>query len=133
MHAVLAFSALPLFIGALLSDWAYLQSMQVQWLNFSSWLIAGDLVFVGLAVAWGLVAVFGRAARHRRHGLFLGMLLLTFALGVVNALVHAKDAWATMPEGLVMSIIVLIVAVMTTALGLAETRRRRVVLQGTTA
>jgi uncharacterized membrane protein len=130
MHAVLSFSALPLFAGALLSDWAYSQSMQVQWLNFSSWLIAGGLVFTGLAIAWGLGAAFSRSARHRRHGLVLVLLVLTFVLGFVNALVHAKDAWATMPEGLVMSIIVLITAVMATALGLAETRRRRVVVEG---
>ena len=27
-------------------------------------------------------------------------------LGFVNALLHAKDAWATMPEGLYLSVIV---------------------------
>jgi uncharacterized membrane protein len=134
MHAVLAFSALPLFAGALLCDWTYSQTTQVQWLNFSSWLIAGGLVLTGLALAWGLVAALSRSARRRRYGLYLLLLLLTFMLGFINALVHAKDAWATMPEGLVMSIIVLIVAVMATALGLAETQqRRRVLVEGARA
>ena len=41
VHAVLASSALPLFLGALLSDWAYSSSYEIQWTNFASWLIAG--------------------------------------------------------------------------------------------
>jgi uncharacterized membrane protein len=33
-----------------------------------------------------------------------------WVLGFVNALVHAKDAWATMPEGLYLSAIVALLA-----------------------
>jgi uncharacterized membrane protein len=31
-------------------------------------------------------------------------------LGFVNALVHAKDAWATMPSGLILSLLVFLLA-----------------------
>src|SRR3546814_9206497 len=45
VHAVVLASSLPLFFGALLSDWAYSSTYDVQWLNFAAWLNAGALVF----------------------------------------------------------------------------------------
>lgn len=125
MHAVLAFSSLPLFLGALLGDWAYARSFQVQWTNFASWLIAGGLVFAGLALLWAVVdALRSAAARHRRGVLYLLLLLASFALGFVNALVHARDGWAAMPAGLVLSAVVLLVAAAASAIGLAGLRGR---------
>lgn len=125
MHAVLAFSALPLFLGALLSDWAYAQSYQVQWTNFASWLIAGGLVFAGFALLWAAVDVLrSSATRHSRGTLYVVLLLASFVLGFVNALVHAKDAWAAMPAGLVLSVVVLLLAAVASVIGLAALRRR---------
>ena len=53
MHAIVLISSLPLFFGALLSDWAYTSSHQVQWLNFAAWLITGGLLIAGPALLWG--------------------------------------------------------------------------------
>jgi uncharacterized membrane protein len=122
MHSVLAFSALPLFLGALLSDWAYARSYQVQWTNFASWLIAGGLVFAGLALLWAAVDVL--LSRHRRGAMYLLLLLASFVLGLVNALVHARDGWAAMPAGLVLSAVVLLLAAAASVTGLADFRRR---------
>lgn len=125
MHAVIAFSALPLFLGALLSDWAYSSSYQIQWLNFSSWLLAGGLVLAGLALFWAAVStLFNRSPGHRGGKAYLLLLLATFVIGFINALVHARDAWASMPTGLVLSCIVLVLAVVSTVFGLAGLRRR---------
>lgn len=126
MHAVLAFSTLPLFLGALLSDWAYSNSYEVQWTNFASWLIAGGLVLAGIALLWATVDVFRSSAkRDRRPGvLYLVLLLGSFVLGFVNALVHAKDAWAAMPAGLVLSVVVLLLAAAASVIGLAGIPRR---------
>jgi uncharacterized membrane protein len=125
MHAVLAFAALPLFLGALLSDWAYAGSYHVQWTNFASWLIAGGLVFAGVALLWAAVDVLGSSAmRHRRGMMYLLLLLASFVLGFINSLVHAKDAWAAMPAGLVLSAVVLLLAVVASVIGLAGLRRR---------
>lgn len=125
MHAVLAFSALPLFLGALLSDWAYAESYEVQWTNFASWLIAGGLVFAGIALLWATVDVLrSSATRHRRGALYLVLLLASFVLGFVNALVHAKDAWAAMPAGLVLSVVVLLLVAAASVIGLAGIPRR---------
>ena len=99
MHATLAFSALPLFAGALLSDWAYAQTEQVQWTNFAAWLIAGGLLMAGMALMWGAVDMLRRRGlRNRSAWLPLALLLAAFVLAFVNALVHAQDAWAAMPS-----------------------------------
>lgn len=124
MHAVLATAALPLFVGALLSDWAYHSSYQLQWLNFSSWLMAGGLLLAGLALLWGAAGLMFARPRHWHGPVYLMLLLATFLLGFYNALVHARDGWATMPAGLALSAVVLVLAAAASALGLAALRRR---------
>ena len=41
IHGVLLASTIPMFLGGLLSDYAYSSSYHVQWTNFASWFIAG--------------------------------------------------------------------------------------------
>lgn len=121
MHAVIAFSALPLFLGALLSDWAYSRSYEIQWTNFASWLIAAGLVLAGLALLWGTVDVLrSRAMRQHRGVAYLLLLLATVVIGFVNALIHARDGWATMPMGLILSVVVLLLVAAASAVGLAR-------------
>lgn len=106
LHLILLASALPLFLGALLSGWAYASTQHVQWLNFAAWLIAGALVFAGLALVWAAVAMVRSDARQSRlFRIYAVLLASAFLTGFINALVHAKDAWATMPEGLILSIL----------------------------
>jgi uncharacterized membrane protein len=124
MHATLTFAALPLFLGALFSDWAYARSYEVQWTNFASWLIAGGLLLAGLALLWGLVDLLRSSMRHRRHGMYLLLLLLGFGVGFVNALVHAMDGWAAMPTGLVLSVVVVLLVAVASVMGLLTLRRR---------
>lgn len=111
VHAVLLAGALPLFLGALLSDWAYAASYEVQWTNFASWLLAGALVFSGIALLWSLIELFRVDRRGKRTIRSFLLLLATWLLGFVNALVHAKDGWAMMPEGLILSVLVLVLTV----------------------
>ena len=68
VHAVLLASSLPLFLGALLSDWAYSSTYQTQWLNFASWLIAGGLIFVGAALLWAAIDFFRADLARDRAG-----------------------------------------------------------------
>jgi uncharacterized membrane protein len=97
----------------------------VQWTNFASWLIAGGLVVAGIALLWATVDVFrSSATRHRRGAIYLLLLLASFVLGFINALVHARDAWAAMPAGLMLSIVVLLLAAAASVAGLAEIRTR---------
>ncbi|MGB9089978.1 MAG: DUF2231 domain-containing protein [Pseudomonas farsensis] len=114
LHSTLLAGSLPLFVGGLLSDIAYYQSYQIQWSNFAAWLIAGGLLLSGLALLFALVGLL----RAPRRKLYFAMLLATWLLGLVNAFEHAKDAWAVMPSGLVLSVIVTLLACVATWAGL---------------
>ena len=125
MHAILASSSVPLFLGALLSDWAYSSNHEIQWLNFAAWLSAGGLLIAGLALLWAAVDVLrSSAGRHRRGLIYLTLLLATFIVGFITALVHGKDGWATMPTGLILSAVVVVLAATASAVGLARFLRR---------
>lgn len=119
LHAILLAGVIPLFLGALLSDIAYFKTYQIQWANFASWLIAGGLLFSGLAL---LFALGGLITAKQKSGalMYFLMLLLTWALGLVNAFEHAKDAWAVMPSGLILSVIMTVLACLTTWLRLSS-------------
>jgi uncharacterized membrane protein len=109
-HAVILAGALPLFLGTLLSDWAYSATYEVQWTNFASWLLAGALLLSGFALLWSFMNMFRRGRRQKRTWLTFLLLLATFTVGFINALVHTKDGWAVVPEGLVLSFIVAVLA-----------------------
>lgn len=115
-------ATLPLFLGALLSDVAYGRSEQVQWNNFASWLIVGGMVFCGCALLWAAIGLFSRDRRVGQALLFFGLLFATFIIGFVDALVHAKDAWAIMPEGPILSFIVTALATAATWVGFSSLR-----------
>ena len=127
LHAILLAFPLPLFLGALASDLAYRSTFHIQWANFSSWLIAGGLLVGGFAVLWALINLFRRgSARKGRLIIYFVVLLAMWALGFVNALVHAKDAWATMPEGLYLSVIATLLALVAAWIGYSGFRAREV-------
>ena len=122
MYAALLAATIPLFLGGLLSDFAYYWTYEIQWNNFAAWLIAGGMVVTGLALLASLVDLF-RARGRRKQALFTFVLLLvTFALGLVNSFVHARDAYGTMPDGLFLSVVVTLVAIIATWLGFSSLR-----------
>ncbi|MBM0171119.1 hypothetical protein JNO53_13625 [Altererythrobacter sp. C41] len=102
-------SPIPLFLGAVLCNWAYATTYEIQWTNFASWLVAGGLVFVGAALVWTGVGLFSH--RGRRGWISLGLVLAAFVFGFITALFLARDAWAAMPGSLILSIITLILVV----------------------
>ena len=123
LHAILLAFPLPLFLGALLSDLAYDASYQVQWTNFASWLITGALLMGGLALLWALVEwAFSGSARTARHGVHAIALLVMCGVGFINALVHAKDAWAAMPAGLWLSLASALLALVASWVGYSGLR-----------
>jgi uncharacterized membrane protein len=118
LHATLLAGTVPLFLGALLSDIAYTQTYQIQWANFASWLIAGALVFCGLAFLFALVNLLRAERNAGQPTRYVLLLLATWVLGLVNAFQHAKDAYASMPAGLIMSAVVLLLTLAATWTGL---------------
>ena len=122
LHAFLVGGAVPPFLGGLLSDIAYARTYEIQWSNFAAWLIAGGMVFTGFALLWGLVVLIRAGWRRRRPLVYALVVLATFVLGLVNSFVHAKDAWATMPDGLVLSAIVAVLASLAAWIGFSTLR-----------
>ena len=122
LHATLLAGTVPLFLGALLSDIAYYQTYQIQWSNFAAWLIAGALLFCGLAGLFALANLLRADRKAGRPTVYFLLLLVTWALGLVNAFEHVKDAWAVMPSGLVLSAVVTLLACVTTWVGLTNLR-----------
>ncbi len=110
LHGVFLAGSLPLFLGALLSDIAYGLSYQIQWSNFASWLIVGGLIFSGLAMACAIISRFTRSTHAPGYGLYLLLIVITWITGFFNALIHARDAWAMMPTGLILSAVVFLLA-----------------------
>ena len=122
LHAVLLAGSPSLFLGAVLSDVAYFRTYEIQWNNFASWLIAGGLVFAGFALLLALVDLARAGGRARRHLPYAAILLATWVVGFLDALMHARDAWASMPMGLVLSVIVLALSLVATGLGFRTAR-----------
>lgn len=114
LHAVLVAGATPLFIGAALSDWAYSASPIPQWANFAAWLLVGAMVLTGLSLLWALIALVVARGGGRRGAVFVVALVAAFVLGLAASLVHAKDAWAMMPEGLILSVLVTLASIIAT-------------------
>ncbi|SRR5690625_2211995 len=110
VHAVFLAGVIPLFAGALLSDIAYFRTYEIQWQNFASWLLAGGLVMAGVALVFAFAGL-APARRTPARVLYLVVLAVTWIIGFFNALHHARDAWASMPAGLVMSVIITLLAI----------------------
>ncbi|ADV28490.1 MULTISPECIES: DUF2231 domain-containing protein [Pseudoxanthomonas] len=109
VHALLLGGALSLILGTLLADIAYARTYEIQWINFAAWLNVGGLVFAAAAL---VCALLGLVPSRRTRGSALHCLLWAVAwiLALLNALVHARDAWAAMPMALVLSVLVFAVA-----------------------
>ena len=114
---------LPPFLGALLSDCAYAKTFEPQWHNFAEWLLAGGLVFTGLALGCVLLGLFRADGRTGRALLALLVLVATFVAGFIASLLHARDAWATMPTGPWLTGLTLVLALVSIVLGFAGWRR----------
>lgn len=112
-----------MFFGALLNDWAYASTYHIQWINFADWMIFAGLVGGGFALLWAIIQlIVDRAARTKRFGLYAGLLIITWLLGFFNALVHAKDAWGTMPAALWLSVATTLFAMAASWIGFSGPR-----------
>jgi len=109
--------AVSFLVGGFLSDWAYFSTHEIQWKNFAGWLILGGLVFGGFAMLWAVVDLFRGGEGRGRRLIALVLLLAAWILGIVDELVHAKDAWASMPDALILSAVVAVLAIAATVVG----------------
>lgn len=117
VHPVQGFflsATLTMAIAAVLADWAYLVTRHVQWINFAAWLTVGTAVFAAAALLWAAGAALVGPGRHRRGVILVLLLLALVGAAIIDALVHARDGWATMPDALVASAVTAVLALLAT-------------------
>ena len=108
LHAILLAFPVALYPSALLGDITFYNTAEIQWSNFSSWLLVGANVFAGLVLIWAVLGLFiGRARHSKGRGLlYLGVIAVMFVAGVVNSFQHARDGWHSVGTlGLVLSLV----------------------------
>jgi uncharacterized membrane protein len=111
IHALLVPFPVACFTGALLTDWVYTRSLQIQWSNFSAWLLAFGTFTGAIAALFGLIDFLGSPARPRPA---LGWFHLTgnivvLLLALANDFVHARDAYSSVvPDGIILSAITVV-------------------------
>jgi uncharacterized membrane protein len=126
LHGLLLSFPVALFTAAVFTDIAYLRSAEIQWTNFSAWLIAGAMVFCGVVAAWALVRLVVGFAGPARLRLIIefGVLALLFVLGLVNSFKHSQDGWSSVGAfGLTLSILCAILALIAGFLAFSATDR----------
>ena len=79
-------------------------------------------MLAGFALLWAVIDLFRIDRRGNRGLAYFVLLLVTWVLGFINALVHAKDAWAIMPASVILSVIVAVLACATSWVGLSTVR-----------
>jgi uncharacterized membrane protein len=120
LYILLLAGTVPFFMAVVLADIAWFVSYEVQWKNFCSWLLIGGLLFCGLALLWELIERIRFGWREPRGIVVFCLLLVAWIVGFLDELVHARDAWASMPTALVLSTIAAVLVLAATWAGLAR-------------
>lgn len=127
VHAILLGFPIALFSSALVADVAYLQTAEMQWSNFSAWLITGALVAGGLVLIWAVISLIFRwewKGERKRHLSYVLILATMLALGLVNILKHSMDAWSSVEAfGLLLSVLCTVLALLAGAIAYTNTGR----------
>jgi uncharacterized membrane protein len=116
IHPMLVPFPIVCFVGTLLTDIAYWRTANMQWANFSMWLLTAGLVVSIFVALTGVIDFFGdRRIRQLRpawiHGVGNAVALV---LAIINAFVHSRDAYTSVvPTGLTLSAIVVLILLVT--------------------
>jgi len=114
IHTLLAAFPLTFFTTAFVTDLTYVNTAEMQWANFSVWLITGGLIMTVLAAIAGIVdSSRNRHLRRAPRPWFHSLLnLAVLVLGTINAFVHSRDAWTSvMPTGILLSGVVAVLVI----------------------
>ena len=101
------------FVGALIFDILYFNTYTVLWVKPAAWLISIGLVFaiipqlINLGRTW-----FGkRRIRTRNLAINFWLQVIAIVAALFNAFVHSRDAYATMPAGVWLSVLTVLAMV----------------------
>ena len=120
LYPLLASVPSTCFTGAFITDIAYWQTANMQWANFSAWLLLAGLLVAVFAILVGLID-FIMDPRIRALDIawwYAAGNALAVLLAIVNSFVHSRDAYTSVvPEGLVLSALTVIILMITGWMG----------------
>lgn len=122
IHPMLVPIPIACFVGALLTDIAYVVSAEIMWANFSAWLLIVGVIFGVLAAVAGLTDFFGSRLVRTQAPAWPHLIgnAVALILAIVNALIHTRDAWTSVwPTGLILSVVTVLILPVTGWLGWA--------------
>lgn len=120
IHPMLVPFPIVCFIGALVTDIAYWRTAQMMWADFSAWLLVIGLIMGGLAAIAGLIDFLSNRLIRAQAPAWPHMVgnIVAMLLALLNAFVHTRDAWTSVvPVGLVLSVLVVLILLVTGWLG----------------
>lgn len=129
IHPMLIPFPIAFFAGAFVTDIIYSGTVNPMWRYFSIWLIAAGIAMGALAAIMGFIDYFGdrrvRAQRPATPHMILNISALILSL--LNAFVHSRDGWlAIVPQGLILSGLVVVILGISSWLGGSLVYRHRV-------
>jgi len=107
------------FLGALATDVTYWRTSDIQWSNFSAWLLAIGMVLGGLSLIVELVHLFRTPRPHRAASSWpgVGVMVVALAVALANNFIHARDGWTSVvPSGLILSAITVVLMIVASAM-----------------
>jgi uncharacterized membrane protein len=129
LHPMLVPFPIVCFVGTLVTDIAYWRTANVQWANFSAWLLTAGVIMALLAALMGFIDFFGSARIRDLRVVWwhAGGNLLAVVIAIVNGLVHSRDAYTSVvPTGLILSAVTVLILLITGWLGWELVYRHRV-------
>lgn len=101
------------FVGALIFDILYFNTYTVLWVKAAAWLISIGLVFAIIPQLINLGRTWFGKRRIRTRNLAINFWLQVIAIlaALFNAFVHSRDAYATMPAGVWLSVLTVLAMV----------------------
>lgn len=111
LASLLAFP-IACFTLTVLTDLSYVQTLNLQWLHFSEWLLLAGLVFGVPAL---IVAIAGILLGRSYWGwAAVGLGFVVLLLATLNSFIHTADGWtAIMPWGLAVSVLTVLAMLVT--------------------
>ena len=116
IHAMLVPIPIACFVGTLVTDLAYWQTANMQWANFSVWLLTIGLIVAAFAVVAGAIDFLGdRRIRSLNSAWIHGIgNAIALVIAIFNAFIHSRDAYTSVvPTGLVLSTITVLILLVT--------------------
>jgi uncharacterized membrane protein len=101
------------FVAALIFDILYVNTYTILWVKAAAWLVSIGLIFAIIPQLINLARTWFTRGRVRVPGLAINFWLQVVAIvaALINAFVHSRDAYATMPAGVWLSVLTVLAMV----------------------